>query len=270
MGGPTPGPDFPLDAGQLPSLQDEPCRYPDARPLSEQRPYLYAAGRVRPLGEREGPAAALAVLGEGTEQRIPVLAVGSNASPRQLLDKFREQPVSDDSLPTLACRVRNVAIGYAAILSRNGYVPATLRHAPGAVCETWVQLLTGEQLRVIARTEGPAYRLVRVPDVEMVSTGAPTHAYGWAHEQRLTLGSGPVDLAEVEQADLLSRALHEVHTEVDWAAFWDGCRLPEGAVMPVREWLAGRAIENSLPSAWQVIDRQAADFVEALVGLRNL
>lgn len=261
MGGPEADPGFPIDARALPSLRDEPCRYPDARPLGERTPFLYAGGRVRPLRDGEEPAALLWEMGAaGVSERIAVVAVGSNAYPRQLLDKFSARPVSDDSVPTLRCRVKNLAIGYAAALSSKGYVPATLRHQPGAICQTWLQLLSAEQLTVIAETEGRSYRLVRLPGVEVQGLVGLTAAFGWAHSWLLDPGAGPLDLDTLDQGALLRRALAGVESPADW----DGCRLGPSSREYVKRWLKARARANDLPSAWEPIDRMRTGFSAAL------
>ncbi|HJN91667.1 MAG TPA: hypothetical protein QGF05_02935, partial [Dehalococcoidia bacterium] len=133
----------PTPASGYPSLHDEPCRYPDPRPAVERRPYLYRHGRiyaVQPHYEEASSLAAVPVdLGQSIvplsealdlldaaplSQRIPLLAVGSNAYPRQLLDKFEAEPVDDDSVVVLGCTLRDVGIAYCASLSlANGYVP---------------------------------------------------------------------------------------------------------------------------------------------------
>ena len=292
-----PAADGSIDAAFLPSLRDRPCLYPDGAGSAGQAwacrsAYVYAGGQATPLGPQDDPAALLARLGgAGPADRIRVLAAGSNAYPRQLLDKFREHAVRDDSVLTVPCTAPGAAVSYVAALSRWGYVPVGMRSQPGAECATWVQLLTVEQLAAIARTEGKAYRLVRVPGVVTpaldgldgrgVEEGGAT-VYGWAHERLLAwegdvletgaaepdlagaspAGAGPLDLASMSQRALLARLVEAVLPGLEW----DGCRLPETARGPIDAWLRGRAIANDLPSAWRPLDRDAADFPDCLLG----
>ncbi len=259
-----PGSRVVLDAGLLPSLRERPCAYPDARPPDRRAPYVYAGGRAHILGDGESPHALLRSLGGAPlAARIPVLAVGSNAYPRQLLDKFATAPPADDSVPTLRCRVPQAAIAYAGALSRWGYIPATLCARPGASCETWLQWLTVEQLTRISSTEGQAYRLVAAPDVVAPAMGARSMtALGWAHESLLDLGGGPIGLAEMSQRTLLDRVLRGV----DAGAAWDGCALPAAAIGPLRRWLRERGAANPLPPSWCIVERDAAAFTAYLPG----
>ena len=259
-----PGSRVVLDAGLLPSLRERPCAYPDARPPDQRAPYVYAAGRVHVLGEGERPDGPLRSLsGAPISARIPVLAVGSNAYPRQLLDKFAAARLADDSVPTLRCRAPHVAIAYAGALSRWRYIPATLRARPGASCDTWLQWLTVEQLTLISSTEGRAYRLVATPDVVAPAMGGrPMTALGWAHESLLDLGGGPIGLAEIGQRALLDRVLRGV----DAGAAWDGCALPAAAIGPLRGWLRERSAANPLPPSWRRVARDPAAFAAYRAG----
>ena len=247
-----------LDARALPSLRERPCAYPDARPADARPPHVYAAGSVHVLGEGERPDDLLRTLGGApVAARIPVLAVGSNAYPRQLLDKFADAGLADESVPTLRCRVARVGIAYAGALSGLRYIPVSLRARPGGHCETWLQWLTVEQLVRISGTEGAAYRLVAIPGVVAPALGSGrSSALGWAHESLLDLGDGPFGPAEMEQRALLGHALRAV----DPAAAWDGCVLPEATVAPLRRWLRERGAANPLPASWRIVERDPRAF----------
>ena len=253
-----------LDARALASLRERPCAYPDARPADARLPYVYAAGWAHLLGEGERPDDLLRALGGApVAARIPVLAVGSNAYPRQLFDKFADTGLADDSVPTLRCRVAQAAIAYAGALSRRRYIPVSLRARPGVRCETWLQWPTVEQLACISATEGAAYRLVAIPDVVAPALGpGRLTALGWAHEALLDLGDGPFGPAAMDQRALLDRVLRAA----DPATAWDGCLLPEAAVAPLRRWLRERGIANPLPAAWRIVERDPAAFAAYLPG----
>ena len=91
--------------------------------------------------------------------RIPVLAVGSNASPAQLRRKLAAaglRPV----MPITAVQVRGLAVGVSAHVSRPGYLPATPIHDPTATSGLWVTWPDAATLAAIDQTE-PNYH--RVP-----------------------------------------------------------------------------------------------------------
>ena len=117
-----------IAAESLPSLRVEPCGYPHGFAAAGGEPagaawaggpgYLYADGEAILLASAADAALLLRQGGgRGLEARIPVLAVGSNAYPRQLLDKFREDPVGDDRVLTVQCRVTDVGVSYVGALS---------------------------------------------------------------------------------------------------------------------------------------------------------
>lgn len=87
------------------------------------------------------------------EDRVPVLAVGSNASPGQLRHKMAEFGITSP-IPMVKARVSGVDIGVSAHVSRMGYVSASPFHAPDAVRELFVIWLDTEQLAVVDASEG--------------------------------------------------------------------------------------------------------------------
>ncbi|MXX79522.1 MAG: hypothetical protein F4Y69_00640 [Chloroflexi bacterium] len=132
-----------------PSLAVVPALYPDARNRINRGPLLYRAGKCFPLRHPID-----------TSGRIPLLAVGSNAYPRQLADKLVGTIADLQGLPLLPTIMRGFDVAYCPVRSRKGYVPVTLASRPGAVCLTWMQWLTIDQLNLISASEGPRYALV--------------------------------------------------------------------------------------------------------------
>ncbi|MGB7589473.1 MAG: hypothetical protein WBM00_12285 [Solirubrobacterales bacterium] len=88
-------------------------------------------------------------------ERIPVLAYGSNAAPAVLGRKLAATP---DPVPVLRAVVSDLDVVYSAHLSSYGSVPATLQRSPGTEAMVCVAYVTGEQLRILSRTE-PNYDL---------------------------------------------------------------------------------------------------------------
>jgi hypothetical protein len=87
-------------------------------------------------------------------RRVPLVAVGSNASPPQLVRKLASEPCSR-VLPVVMGRLRGIGLAFSAHVSRPGYLPA----APAATADpldttpVWVTLLDTDQLAVMDRTE---------------------------------------------------------------------------------------------------------------------
>jgi hypothetical protein len=92
---------------------------------------------------------------------VPVLAVGSNASPAQLRRKL-----ANAGLPTLvpitAVRVSGLAVGVSAHVSRPGYLPATPVPDEGAVSDLWLVWLDVAALAAVDATE-PNYERILLP-----------------------------------------------------------------------------------------------------------
>lgn len=85
--------------------------------------------------------------------RVPVLAVGSNASPAQLQHKMAESGTSGP-IPMVRTRVSGLDVGVSAHVSRLGYVSASPLRSPTSVRELFVVWLDGPQLEVIDASEG--------------------------------------------------------------------------------------------------------------------
>ena len=87
------------------------------------------------------------------EDRVPVLAVGSNACPGQLRHKMAESGITSP-IPLVRSRVTGIDVSVSAHVSRLGYVSASPVEAPGTVRELFVTWLDPEQLAVIDASEG--------------------------------------------------------------------------------------------------------------------
>ncbi len=118
--------------------REHPLRYPGAWPRESG---LLDGDLLRPLDRLVH------------EDRVPVLAVGSNASPGQLRHKMDRFGISSP-LPMVRTRVTGVDVGVSAHVSRMGYVSASPVEAPGTVRELFVIWLDAEQLAVIDASEG--------------------------------------------------------------------------------------------------------------------
>ncbi|MFF1302497.1 hypothetical protein [Streptomyces sp. NPDC058307] len=133
--------DFTLETlGLAEAPRDHPLRYPGAWPADSA---LLDGDRLVPLPRED----------RWHEERAPVLAVGSNASPAQLRHKMAEFGITSP-IPMVKARVTGVDVGVSAHVSRMGYVSASPFHAPDAVRELFVIWLDAEQLTVIDASEG--------------------------------------------------------------------------------------------------------------------
>ncbi|MFI6500068.1 hypothetical protein [Nonomuraea typhae] len=99
-------------------------------------------------------------------ERHPVVAVGSNASPGQLLRKFGGRAV----IPMTLAVVDGLVPGVAAYVSRWGYVPATPVEAPGESSRLFVLWLDDRELAALDATE-PNYRRRRLPYAVTLESG---------------------------------------------------------------------------------------------------
>ncbi len=107
-------------------------------PVPDTPDYLFTNGQTKTLGQDFSPG-----------DRVPVLAIGSNRSPQQLLRKYGDT----HDIPVTEIVLSNVDVGYCAYLTHYGSVPATLMHAPGTQATLKITWLTGEQLQLMHNTE---------------------------------------------------------------------------------------------------------------------
>jgi hypothetical protein len=143
--------------------RDRPLSYPGAWPVESG---LLDRDRLLPLSRLV------------YEDRVPVVAVGSNACPGQLRHKMAEHGVSA-TIPMVKARVTGIGIGVSAHVSLLGYVSASPFHAPGTVSELFITWLDAAQLAVVDASEG-------VP----VPTGAYDRARLPSYDFRIELESG--------------------------------------------------------------------------------
>ncbi len=88
--------------------------------------------------------------------RVPVVAVGSNASPSQLLRKFASRSVRP-VIPMTLADVTGLIPGVSAHVSKPGYIPAAPVKVSGEVSHLFVLWLDDTQLHTLDETE-PNYR----------------------------------------------------------------------------------------------------------------
>ena len=205
-----------------PSLSELPQLYPDGRNRRNRYPLVYRAGTCFPLTSIPE-----------TRGRVPLLAVGSNGYPRQLSDKLAGSRADLQGMPLIPAILSDFDVAFCPVRSRKGYVPVTLAARPGAVCLTWLQWLTPEQLNLISSTEGSRYALagggglgsrVRISS----RWRAPEQVYAWWFDSLLLNDESPIWLDINRQQRVQQLALNIDDSE---------------------------ASENPIPPGWQVVER---------------
>ena len=91
-------------------------------------------------------------------KKIPILAIGSNRSPSQLLRKFGK----NETVAVTDVIVKNFDVIYASLISYYGAVPATLWPVKGSEVKLSIIWLSNSQLEKMHETEavGKAYDFV--------------------------------------------------------------------------------------------------------------
>jgi hypothetical protein len=147
--------------GMIDPIVMDPIDYPFGLP---QESYLWRHGEVLPLES----------FGEADKGgRIAVLAIGSNASPRQLNRKFLGEPWMPEEGPECEIAVTKVTVVgvdvvYAAHQARYGSIPVTVVDSPGTKVSLFVTWLTDRQFERMNETErlGSHYLLRTIDRVE--------------------------------------------------------------------------------------------------------
>ncbi len=132
--------------------------------------------------------------------RRPVLAVGSNQSPEQLIRKFNGSNLGP--IPVIRARLKDFDIVYSPHVASYGSIPATLRHSPGTRVTLFVNWLTPAQVARMHETEIPTgnYHFGELDGIELqLDFGtAMTSAYVYSSRRgSLTRDGFPVALAAV-------------------------------------------------------------------------
>jgi len=88
---------------------------------------------------------------EFDQERIPVVASGSNAAPERLLAKFGHD---NGTIPVTRAVLHDFAVVFAGHFTAYGAIPATLTPRPKASTDVWITWLTPAQLDVMHKSEG--------------------------------------------------------------------------------------------------------------------
>lgn len=165
-------------------------------------------------------------------ERVPVLAVGSNASTAQLWRKFTTAGIRP-IVPLTAVTVTGIMAGVSAHVSRPGYLPATPVADPEAVSDLFITWLDDEQLTAMDSTE-PNYDRVRLsPEYPVNFPGGKAVDDCWlyvsTHGHLIERDGSPLPLAgqEILIMWLLSEIPALVKVAGETPAEWvDHCQSP--------------------------------------------
>lgn len=168
---------------------DHPIRFAEAYPFPRPAScFLFRDGGIHPLPAswRDG-------------DRAPVVAIGANAAPRRLAQKFIGP---DEAIPVTRARLHDHAVVFSAHYSGYGALPATVWPAEGAVTEVFVTWLDPRQLERMHQSEGVGlrYRVIALDGVELRTAGHEgiERAEAYVSEPgALALEGGPIRLAEL-------------------------------------------------------------------------
>ena len=132
--------------------------------------------------------------------RCPILAVGSNQSPEQLIRKFNGSNLGP--IPVIRARLKDFDIVYSPHVASYGSIPATLRHSPGTRVTLFVNWLTPAQVVRMHETEIPAgnYHFGELDAIELQLDFGPAMTSAYVYSSRrgsLTRDGFPVALAAV-------------------------------------------------------------------------
>lgn len=88
------------------------------------------------------------------EDRIPLLAYGSNVCLAQLKYKFSLNPDLNDFILFFRADIQDTDVVVGSFLAPYGALPAVIAPVDGAITEVWVTFVEREQLELLNRTEG--------------------------------------------------------------------------------------------------------------------
>ncbi len=218
-------------AREYPGAVHCPLQYPGIRPTYS---YFYVDGRVLPIrtsssgsiqmGAGFGSRSLKQILKQlhapPADQRYAVLAVGSNACPGRLEEKFPEGG-PDSAMPVLLGTIRDVDTLYLNWLADYGALPATCALSEGNELTIWLNLFSEHQLEVVNRSEtmGEGYKLVRLPQPFRWEEWEIGPVYAYHSSSILEIDSTPVrldcfpatsTLPAMNQSEILTLALNAV------------------------------------------------------------
>lgn len=197
----------------VPQQEDQISRalgYPYARPKAS---YLFTGGKAEDLP----PDISL-------EDRIPVLACGSNGAPEQLCRKYGDSDTV--RIPVTAATLDDIACTYSAHFTAYGSISAGLSIAPGTRSNVHITWLMESELLRMHETEalGKNYRFAELEEVSLSCsvTGLRQHLFAYISLRgSLLLEGAPVMLAGIPAGNPAYESLSQREMQSlarDWLA----------------------------------------------------
>ncbi|MEH6402762.1 MAG: hypothetical protein V7750_05270 [Sneathiella sp.] len=113
--------------------------------------------------------------------RIPVIACGSNAAPKQLIRKYNA--IETEPIYVSKAKLKNFLCCYSAHITSYGSIPATLAHTEGTATDCHITWLTKQQLEHMHKTEavGSNYKFSKLENIDLLCSeaGHLTEAYSY-------------------------------------------------------------------------------------------
>lgn len=180
-----------------PALLRRALDYPWERPA---RSYVLRGDEVQALDDLDG-ARRRSTIDAFVEDRHPILAIGSNASPGTLTAKFAHFPdAADRAILVLAGDLHDLDVGASASPTAYGALPAALFASPGTAVRSAVLWCTATQVTQLTWSE-VGYRLGRLDSARFVIDEADVEVDGlFAYVSRfgaLCIDGQPIALAAV-------------------------------------------------------------------------
>lgn len=187
-------------ASNFPGARTAPLSYPGKRPDFS---YCFYEDGIAPItfDKNEphlGPFALdefLQSIGQATlQERFAVLAVGSNACPGRLQEKYGGSS-RPQAIPLLRGIITGIDSVYCADLADYGAIPSTCIASEGTTLESMVNLLSLDQLEAMNATED-GYDLMALPMPFVTSGCSLRNVYAYVHHRILLQDGQPVRLSD--------------------------------------------------------------------------
>lgn len=222
------------------------------------RSYLFRGGTAHALVASNAGEKTTANGSVVFDQRVAVIAHGSNRSPEQLRRKYGD----DAEIPVTYGWLTDYDVVYSAHVTRYGSVASTLQHTPGCKVQIAINWLTDAQLGRMHETEGHNYAFGHLSGAELDLETGPANSFTDPH---LYLSGGgclgwqgaPVGLTAVkskgrrysalDQEAALALICDRHHPESTLDAFiLEAIRNPEGRRKLIAE-MSQHAITPAMP-----------------------
>lgn len=162
------------------------------------------------------------------DERIAVLAHGTNANPAQIAKKMANLD-SDRTVPFLLGDVKELTPIYAGHIAAYGAIPATLDAVAGEQNKIFLAFFTQPQLKAIVNSEHGNYVLCSSGQAQIYLPGLdkPIPFYAFvSHKGILVLNGEPVTLTSMTEGEVIHALLRKIEGEEGVPSFDDYSKDP--------------------------------------------